>query len=143
VNDELALAIRTESAAALMYWFGVGSYAVWNWRKAFGVEGKFRTVGSDRAHQAASLVGAKAMKEKDWTDEEMNAKAEIAKRCGIKPGPRWTPETGGWTTEEISLLGTDHNEAIAKVIGRTEGAVRCKRNLLKIPTFRDRRCRVQ
>jgi hypothetical protein len=34
VDDELARAIRQESAAAIKYWWGVGSNAVWKWRQA-------------------------------------------------------------------------------------------------------------
>jgi hypothetical protein len=143
INDDLKRAILTESAKALMYWFGVGCNAVCNWRRAFEVKGKFGTVGSKRANHAAAFAGGKAMKEKDWTDEEPDAKAETAKRYGTKPGARWTPATGGWTTKEVTLLGTDQDEVIAERIGRTVEAVRCKRSLLKIPTFRDRRCRVQ
>jgi hypothetical protein len=34
----LADAVRTESAKAVMYWFGVGSDTIWMWRTALGVE---------------------------------------------------------------------------------------------------------
>src|SRR5437868_9835811 len=38
VNDELARAIRTESAAAIIHWWGVSANTIWSWRKAFGVD---------------------------------------------------------------------------------------------------------
>jgi hypothetical protein len=37
VCSELARAIKTESAAAIMHWWVVGLNAVWRWRKGFGV----------------------------------------------------------------------------------------------------------
>jgi hypothetical protein len=40
VEEELARAVRSEAAAALRYWWGVGSDAVWSWRKVLGVEGR-------------------------------------------------------------------------------------------------------
>jgi hypothetical protein len=140
VNQEMVRAIRTESAAALIYWFGVSSKVVWNWRKTFGVRGKFGTPGSDRAHQVASLEGARAIKKKVWTPQELLLKSEIAKRDGLRPGPRWTPSNGAWTPEELALLGTNHDELVGERIGRSEAAVRSKRKMLRIPTFRDRRC---
>src|SRR5882762_7386741 len=69
VNKDLVRAIRRESAEALMYWFGVGSHAVWNWRRALAKgEGKFRTPGSKAAHQKASQAGAAGIKAKVWSD---------------------------------------------------------------------------
>jgi hypothetical protein len=37
LDDELARAVRTESAAAVMYWWGVTEGVVWRWRKVWGV----------------------------------------------------------------------------------------------------------
>jgi hypothetical protein len=37
VDEELARAVRTESAKAVMHWWGVSMKAVFNWRKALGV----------------------------------------------------------------------------------------------------------
>src|SRR6266852_506097 len=37
VDEELARAIRTESATAIRYWWGVSSNAVSYWRQALGV----------------------------------------------------------------------------------------------------------
>src|ERR1700757_4701342 len=45
VDEKLARAIRTESAEAIKYWWGVGTHAVWSWRKAFGVA-RWGTEGS-------------------------------------------------------------------------------------------------
>jgi hypothetical protein len=82
-------------------------------------------MGSKQAIRAAKK-GAAAIKAKVWTDDELDAKAANAKRLGLKPGPRWAPERGGWTAEQIALLGTDHDKVIAKKLGRT---------LRKIPAF--------
>jgi hypothetical protein len=49
---------------------------------------------------------------------------------------RWP---GGWTAEEVALLGTDDDEAVAEKLGRTRSAVRSKRNHLGVPFFRYRR----
>ena len=138
VNEELAKAIRTESATALRCWFGVGVKAVWLWRKAFGVGGHATTPGSRNAIRAAAVKGAAAIKAKDWTDEELDRMAEAAKRRGTRPPQRWTPARGGWTAAQVKLLGTDHDEVIAKRIGRTTEAVRVKRVRFGIPGFKER-----
>ncbi|HJZ59345.1 MAG TPA: hypothetical protein VKE74_30650 [Gemmataceae bacterium] len=66
-------------------------------------------------------------------DADLEAKAELSKRLGLRPTGRW--KVGGWTRKEIRLLGTDHDEAIARRIGRSESAVTSKRVDLKIPAF--------
>jgi hypothetical protein len=55
VNDELARAIKTESAVALKHWFGVGTHAVWKWRKAFGI-GRTGTKGSRLLHERTAQI---------------------------------------------------------------------------------------
>ncbi len=127
VNATLRRAIRTESAQALRYWFGAAATVVWKWRKAFGVGGCATTKGSRRAIRAAARKGAEAMKAKEWSDGERDARAKLSKRLGLKPPSRWTASHGGWTKRELKLLGTDHDEAIARKIGRTRGAVTSKR----------------
>src|SRR5262245_66336696 len=47
VEEELARAVRSESAAALKFWWGVSTKAVWHWRKALGV-GRMDSPGSCR-----------------------------------------------------------------------------------------------
>jgi hypothetical protein len=139
VNADLERAIRTESAVALMYWFGVSTKAVWRWRKAFGVGGRATTPGSRKAIRSAAVKGAAAMRAKEWTEEELDRMAKAAKRRGTGPPLRWTPETGGWTAKQLKPLGTDHDEAIAKRIGKTAGAAEVKRAGMKIRASRDRR----
>lgn len=133
VCDELVRAIRTESAAAIKHWFGVSDGAVWRWRKAFGVGGRATTKGSKRAILAAAKKGALSMKEKEWTDEELDAKSEMAKRLGLKPTGRWKGRE--WTPAQVALLGTDHDAVIAQKIDRTLSAVTTQRVLRKIPAF--------
>jgi hypothetical protein len=135
VCDELVKAIRTESAMAIKYHFGVSDGVVWRWRKAFGVGGRATTKGSKRAIRAAAQLGADAMKAKEWTDDELDAKSARSKELGLKPGPRWTPERGGWAAEQVALLGTDHDKVIAQKLGRTVAAVTSQRTLRKIPAF--------
>ncbi len=139
VNAALVRAIKTESAEALKRWFGVSTGVVWKWRKAFGVGGRKRTTwGSKRAIRAAAQKGAAAVKAKEWTDAELDAKSELSKRLGLRPGPRWTPANGAWRETELALFGTDHDEAIAGKIRRSREAITAKRVALKIPAFSER-----
>jgi hypothetical protein len=57
VDEELARAIKHESAAALRHWWGVSGLVVWKWRKALGV-GRKNCPGSRRLIRAASEQGA-------------------------------------------------------------------------------------
>ncbi|MFO0806011.1 MAG: hypothetical protein U0791_23140 [Gemmataceae bacterium] len=134
VTEELVRAIRTESAAAMMHWFGVGSHAVWNWRAAFlEGPGRFRTPGSKAAHGKASRAGADALKEHGLTDEQCDARSKAAKRDGREKWlkPRWTATNGGWTAAEVQLLDRFDDAEVARRTGRTIHAVRFKRQRMR------------
>jgi hypothetical protein len=141
VDDELARAIRTESAAALMHWWGVGVYQVWKWRKAFGIS-HAGTPGSARLVQAAAEQGAEAVKAREFSEEEREHQRQQTIASGrnklITPGYNLGP---WWKEEEIALLGVVSDEEVAKQTGRSVDAVRRKRNLLGIAKTRDRRRR--
>jgi hypothetical protein len=143
VNDELVRAIRTGSAEALKHWFGVGTHAAWQWRRAFGVGGHATTPGSRKAIRAAAIKGAAGTEAKEWTDAELDARAEAARERGQGSylRPRWTPGNGAWPAGDVALLGTADDAVVAEKLGRTTVAVRLKRVKLKIPAFRDRRRR--
>jgi hypothetical protein len=139
VNAELLRAIRTESALALRYRFGVSGWVVWTWRKAFGV-GRFGTEGSLRLHQHSSRAGAMALKRHRWTAAERRERRERALRLRLarhmKKGyaKRWGEHA--WTAEAVALLGTMPDAALAAQLGRTAEAVRCKRGTAGDPKIR-------
>lgn len=134
VNETLLRAIRTESATALMHWFGVSAKVVWKWRRSFvSGAGKFRTPGSAAAHQQASAAGAEAMRERGVTAAERAGRRRAARRQGRTYPDRW--RDAGWTAAEHALLGTDHDEAIARRLGRTRSAVTTRRVRAGIPAF--------
>ena len=131
VNDELATAIRTESAAALRYWFGVSSGVVWKWRKSFGVGGHATTQGSKKAIRAAAKKGAAGVKAKVWTDAELDAKSALSKALRLRPPDRWKGR-GGWTADEVKLLAIHSDAELAAEIGRSVAAVRGKRRAVAL-----------
>jgi len=65
---DLARAIRTESAKAVQYWFGVGQDRVWKWRRALGV---------DRVNEGTSALLSRNAPDTCQSDEA-NAKREPA-----------------------------------------------------------------
>jgi transposase-like protein len=135
VSKELKRAIRSESAAALLHWFGVSQHAVWNWRRAFGV-GRLATPGSRPLRTAinrglaAATRGRKvlAAERKRWRRAAIDANAGERLQ-----GRRWAGT--GWTKEQLARLGTKPNAKLAKLFGRSEGALRQRRTRLGIPTF--------
>ena len=132
VDEELARAVRNESATAVMHWWGASQRAVWAWRKALGV-GRIDSAGSRRLIQAAAEQGAEAIRARDWTEEERHQRRRVNAEKGLAQnlvtgyhGPLWTPE-------DIALLGTVPDENVARQTSRTVEAVRQKREELGIP----------
>lgn len=137
VTPELRDAVKKESAAALCYWFGVTEGVVWRWRKRFKI-GRIGTEGSKSLHAETCAKGAAWIKAKERTEAELDRRAELSRRLGLKPpATRW--KVREWTDAQRALLGTEDDEVIAAKIGRTAEAVRNERERRKIPRFRDRR----
>jgi hypothetical protein len=136
VDEKLARAIGTESAAALMHWWGVGAHQVWKWRKSFGI-GRADTPGSARLVRAAAQKGANA--EKHLSEEERERRRRQAKQQNKDGSLRGGYRGPLWTAEELALLGTMPDSDRAKQIGRTEKAVMRQRLRRKIAPAKDRR----
>jgi hypothetical protein len=104
VDDELARAVRNESAAAIMFWWGASETAVWHWRKALGVEGRDGTEGSRRLIQAAAEKGADQVRGKPLSPEQVEVRRRNAHALNL--GQYLDPTHGaGWSTDELRLLG--------------------------------------
>jgi hypothetical protein len=139
VDEELARAIRSESAKALMHWWRVGVKVVWRWRKAFGIR-RTGTPGSALLVQAAAQLGADAMKQRDWSAEECDMRRQRALDLNygdrLPHGYNLAP---WWSDEELALVGTAPDEEIAAMIGPTIEAVRIMRTRRGIVSARDGR----
>jgi hypothetical protein len=140
VDDELARAIRHESAAAIRYWWGVNVSTMAWWRRALGV-GWTDSPGSRRLRQAASDAGALALKLNGLPDAVCDRMSERAKRLNLISFAQAKPARPSWTQAELGLLGKMPDATVAKRIGRTESAVRVKRSMLGILSAQDRRRR--
>ena len=114
VDEELARAVRHESAAAVMHWWGASVGAVCRWRNALGVN-RTDNEGTARLMHAAAEKGAEAVKERLWTEEERECCRQVNAEKGLAAnlvtgyhGPLWRPE-------DIALLVRLPNEEPARV----------------------------
>src|SRR5262249_52748135 len=130
VTEELARAVRTESAAAVCYWWGVTPGVVWRWRKALGVT-HWGTEGSKRLHQEVSERGADAIRGRRPSAETIRKRVQTRRERGYPPPDRWAED--GWKPEEVALLGTLPDEEGARRLGRSISAVSQKRRREGIP----------
>ena len=88
VDEELARAVRCESALAVRHWWGVCEGAGWRWRKALGVE-RFNE-GSARLHRLKPRPSPEALSAFARTPEEVERRRRTARTPGLRP-PQ-TPE---------------------------------------------------
>jgi hypothetical protein len=139
MTEELASAVRCESALALQHWFGFGEHAVWNWRKALGV-GMWEPEGSRRLHQRLSEKGAAALHFHGLSDEECDRRTERSRQLNLVRH-LWSRRGGApfWTAEELALLGTMADDELASLLGRPANGVRLKQTRLGIPNPLDKR----
>ncbi len=70
VTEELARSVRSESAKALRWWFGVGSKAVAKWRRALGVS-RTNNPSTNALVRQASQMGAAETRGKPLPEEQV------------------------------------------------------------------------
>lgn len=130
VDEELARAIRQESAAALEFWWGVSDFVVMRWRRALGVT-RVNNAGSQRLIRAASDKGASRRRGKNLPAHEVERRRQTAIELNLgqylRPGYNRGP---WWTKEEMALLGVLQDEEVARQTGRSIAGVRHKRESL-------------
>jgi hypothetical protein len=140
VDEELARALRNESALAIRYWWGADPTTVWRWRKALGV-GPRDPEGSRRLCQAVAEAAAEKCRGKKLPPEQVERRRRTARELDLAQYLPKGYHGPWWTVEETALLGTASDEDVARRIGRSADAVRCRRNRHGIPHPRDRRRR--
>ena len=138
VDEELARAVRSESALAVRYWWGASETAVHNWRKALGVE-KFNE-GSQQLRKVLNAELTAGRKGKPQSRESVRRSVATRRERGTLRIPNRWAETG-WTPEQLALLGTIPDAELAAQIGRSATPVRVKRTQLGIASACDRRRR--
>jgi hypothetical protein len=140
VNEDLARAIRQESAAALTYWWGASAFVIWKWRKALGVS-RTGNEGTRRLIQAAAAAGARAARDRLMPPEERERHRRVALEQNL--GRYLLPGFNGfnvraWTRKEDRLVRTLPAAEVVRRTGRTLTAVYDRRSLLGVPDGRRR-----
>lgn len=133
VNGTLARAIRTESALALKYWFGVMQTCTRGWRTWAGVAGQVGTPGSRAEHRQKSQAGAELTRGAELSERACEVRAANAKRLDLIRFPLAKRWPAGWTPEQDAQLGTAPDKVLAKRLGKSRDAVRSRRNKIGIP----------
>jgi hypothetical protein len=132
VDDELARAVRQESAAAVRYWWGVSVGVVWRWRRALGVT-RANNEGSRRRIRAAAEAGAARQRGVPLPPEAVERRRRTAREKNLAQYLRLGYHGPRWTKGDLALLGRLPDEEVARRTGRSRNAVRQRRERLGIP----------
>jgi hypothetical protein len=134
VDAELARAVRSGSAAAVMYWWGASVSTVWLWRKALGVEGWTATEGTRRLLRGVWEKAAASVRGKRLPPEQVARRRRTALELNTAQYLKRAAEARGWPAWQLELLGTARDEEVAARTGRSPNAVRLMRVKLGIPS---------
>jgi len=129
LDEELARAVRCESAAAIRHWWGVGEGAVWRWRKALGVTRLSNERTRELYRRSGRAAGA-AMKARAWTPQEREARRQLALEQNTAAGLEKYRPSPRWRNREERLLGKLADAEVAERTGRSLTAVRKRRAAL-------------
>jgi hypothetical protein len=133
VEEELARAVRSESAAAVMYWCGISGSTVWLWRTALGVEGWTATEGTRRLMRGVWDKAAASLRGKRLPPEQVERRRRTALELDLGRNLKRAREARAWPAWQLELLGTALDEAVAARTGRSPDAVRSMREKRGIP----------
>jgi hypothetical protein len=123
VEEELARAIHSESALALMHHWGVSSTVAWKWRRA--LDAGRMTPGSARLQKMNAEAGTEVLR-------GVPLPPAAARRCrtalemDLARHTRPCPKPGGaepWTEAEAAALGSARDVELAPQLGRSRAAV--------------------
>jgi hypothetical protein len=127
--DDLARAVRNESAAAVMYWWRVSPGVVWRWRKALEVS-RTNNRGTRRLIRAASECGASKQRGVPLSVDEVERRRRTAIELDLGRNLRAENHPHHWAEDEVALLGVRPDGEVARLTGRNTDAVRQKREKL-------------
>src|SRR5262249_8124691 len=116
VDDELARAVRNESAAAVMSWWTASQRAGYHWRRALGVTRTHNT-GTKRLQRAAAAKGAAATQARGWSQAAREARRRTTVWLNLG---RYVRPGGGralWSAADVALLGKLPDEEVARRLG--------------------------
>jgi hypothetical protein len=111
LDEELARAVRNESAAAVCHWWGVSGDVVWRWRKALGVR-LLDSDGTRLARQAAAISGGQAVREQAcqrWQALALHCPPAVSTQEARSP----------WTAEADEAVRTLPPQEAARQTGRS------------------------
>jgi hypothetical protein len=131
VDDELARAVRQESAAAVRHWWGVSVAVVWRWRRALGVT-RTNNEGSRRI-RAAAEAGAARQRGVPLPPEAVERRRRTAREKHLAQYLRLGYHGPRWTKGDLALLGALTDDEVARRTGRTRDAVRQRREKRGLP----------
>ena len=120
VEEELARAIRCESVLALRHWWGASPRVVWCWRQALGVP-RFNE-GSLRLMRLVGQAGADALRGKPLPPDQVERRRRVAIELNLGRNLQPCPCPNGsrpWTDDELALLGTMPDHALALRLSRS------------------------
>ena len=89
--------------------------------------------------QAAAELGGQVIHDREFTDEECDARSEAELRLNLAQYLKTGYHGPRWTEAEVQLLGTLPDAEVARMIGKSVNGVRVKRTRLGVPTFWDGR----
>jgi hypothetical protein len=139
VEDELARAVKQESANAIAYWWGVSMFSVIKWRKALGVDRR-NNEGTQILIHAATTRARAVAEQNGPTEQYRQKKREHMLRMRLwEKAPRVTHGLP-WTPEHLAMLGTMPDREVALQTGHPLFSVKTTRQQLRIPGWK-LRCR--